>query len=312
MRILITGGTGFCGSWVVAEALRRGRDVVPVARAPAGADEIASSRLPAGADEIASSPLPAGPAVACAVLAADLEQEGCADALLDAQRPDAVIHLAALSDIGPCERDPVRARRVNTDVAGAIARACARIGARLVHVSTDQVFDGSRSGWRPEDAPCPIHAYGASKAAGEARVLEEDPGAVVVRPSLVTGPAPRGRRSATSWLLEHLARDSSPAMFSDEWRTPIAAQDLARALLDLTERDDVTGIVHCAGEQRLSRFELARLEAAAWGFEPHLVALGTRAHAGLAHVRPEDLSLDATGLWDALGWRPRVVVGVEV
>ena len=299
MRILITGGTGFCGSWVVAEALRRGRDVVPVARGPVTARRDAPPRQPVG------------PAVACGVIAADLCDEGGAAALLDAQRPDAVIHLAALSDIGPCEQDPERARRVNADAAGQIAGACARAGARLVHVSTDQVFDGTRSGWRPDDPPCPIHAYGASKATGEVRVLDADPGAVVVRPSLVTGPAPPGRRSSTSWLLDHLARGTSPAMFTDEWRTPIAAQDLARALLDLAERDDVAGIVHCAGEQRLSRFELARLEAAAWGFEPHLVAPGTRAGAGLADVRPEDLSLDATALWESLGWRPRAVVGEE-
>jgi dTDP-4-dehydrorhamnose reductase len=229
------------------------------------------------------------------------------------------VHLAALPDIAPCKAHPALARRVNAQAAGELAAACAARDARLAHVSTDQVFDGTRAGWREEHAPAPLHEYGRSKLEGERAVLATCAGALVLRPGLVTGRAPPGRRSASSALVETLARGARPRLFTDEWRSPVAAADVARALADLLERDDVWApgplpgapgrVLHLGGPERLSRLELGRREAAAAGLDAERCEAGTRVAAGLSGERPADLSLDSRRAVALLGWSPRTLAG---
>ncbi len=291
MRVLVTGSTGFLGFHVVPELVARGHLVVGAARQAARAGD----------------------------LAADLAEPGAAAALVARAAPDALVHLAAMADIAPCQADPQRARCVNALAAGELAAACAARGARLLHVSTDQVFDGTRAGWREEDLPAPLHEYGRSKLAGERAVLAACTTALVLRPGLVTGRAPPGRRSASSVLLDMLARGARPRLFTDEWRSPVAAADVARALAELLERDAAWApgplpgapgrVLHLGGPERLSRLELGRREALAAGFDAGVCEAGTRAAAGLAGERPADLSLDSRRLVALLGWTPRTLAG---
>jgi dTDP-4-dehydrorhamnose reductase len=218
-----------------------------------------------------------------------------------------VIHCAALADIAPCAALPRLAESVNALAAGELAAACELAGTRLVHVSTDQVFDGSHGLWKETDPTGPLHEYGRSKVLGEMTVDERCPPAAIVRPGLLTGKAPPGRRSSTGLLLDTLARGARPRMFTDEIRSPIAAPDAARALVDLAERPDVAGLFHCGGPEPLTRLELARREAVAAGFDPEAIDPVTRAEAGLDTERPGDLSLDSSRLVALLGWTPRTL-----
>lgn len=291
MRVLVCGSTGFVGTALVAELRARGHRVTGAARAPAVAGD----------------------------LAADLGREGESRRLVQAARPDACVNLAAVPDIAPCRADPELAHRVNARAPGELAAECAARGVRLLLVSTDQVFDGSRAGWREEHEPSPRHAYGRSKLAGEGAALAACATALVVRPGLVTGRAPAGRRSASTALLEALARGSRPRLFTDEWRSPVAVADVARALAGLLELEaawhagPLPGapgrVLHLGGPERLSRLELGRREAAAAGFDPGLCEASTRAAAGLEAERPADLSLDSARLVALLGWTPRTLAG---
>jgi dTDP-4-dehydrorhamnose reductase len=198
------------------------------------------------------------------------------------------------------------------EAAGELARAGAAVGAALVHVSTDQVFDGSRGGWTEADEPHPLHVYGETKLAGERAVAAAYPGAAIVRPGLITGRAPPGRRSSTSGLHAAFARGDTPRMFTDELRSPIAVADVARALLDLLERlasvdASAAGLFHCGGPETLSRHALALREADAAGLDASVIEATTRDAAGLAEERPADLSLDSSRLHALLGWTPRVL-----
>ena len=275
MKVVVTGASGFLGSYVMAELGRREHTALGWSH---------------------------GPAQGC--LAIDLTQQDLVEAALTSTRPDAVIHLAAVSDIGTCKKDPDLARKMNASVAGELARLASRHSLRLVHVSTEVVFDGSDEKLREEDKPRPQHIYGESKLQGEKKVAEGYKEAAIVRPSLCTGAAPPGRRSSTSWLLHELRKGQQPRMFTDEIRSPVASSDVARALVDLVEIPEVSGLVHCGGNEALTRYELACREAEAAGVDSSNVLPTTREELGFASERPAKLVLDSSRLIGILGWTP--------
>jgi dTDP-4-dehydrorhamnose reductase len=192
-----------------------------------------------------------------------------------ARRPDAVIHLAAISGTATCEADPAEAKRVNVGGTLVVARAASAVGARLVLVTTDQVFDGTAAPYREDDPPTPISVYGATKAEAE-RVARSECGdaAIVVRLHLVVGRAVPPRRSGTDRTAEAARGGEGPTLFEDEWRTPIHVADAARALLELAG-SDVTGVLHLGGPERLSRLEIGRAVLRAAGLDPDLARVGS-------------------------------------
>jgi dTDP-4-dehydrorhamnose reductase len=174
----------------------------------------------------------------------DVRDAAAVEALLQGLRPDVVVHTAY-------RQDPPDAWPINVDGAENVARAAARIGAGLVHVSSDVVFDGRKGApYIEEDEPSPVHAYGRSKAEGERRVANAHPKALIVRTSLIVG----GRQSSKH---ERAARSGGP-WFTNEIRSPVQVTDLARALLELAELG-VSGPLHVAGADGVSRAELAEL-----------------------------------------------------
>lgn len=162
--------------------------------------------------------------------------------LFERIRPDVVIHTAYRQD----DRD------VTADGAENVARAAAAIGARLVHLSTDVVFDGRKgSPYLEEDPLTPVTDYGRAKAEAEGRVSEVNPGALLVRTSLIYGGVEPSKH-------ELAARDPSLTFFTNEIRSPVHVTDLAQALLELAVLD-VAGPLHVAGSDAVSRAEFAEL-----------------------------------------------------
>ena len=190
----------------------------------------------------------------------------------EALRPSKVIHTAYRQD------DP----RVNARGTAAVATAAAAVGARLIHISTDVVFDGRKSSpYTEDDEPRPLDDYGRSKLEAERRVLGLHPGALVVRTSLLVGREQPGRQEQA--VLEAARGQRDIAFFEDEWRSPILVSDLAAALLELVELD-VTGVLHVAGADAMNRYELACEIAVAHGLPTDRLRRGTIAESGLARV----------------------------
>jgi dTDP-4-dehydrorhamnose reductase len=167
---------------------------------------------------------------------------------VDEVQPHAIVHTAALN---PGQGDDFHA--VNADGSRNVARAAAGVGARLIHVSTDVVFDGQRGNYVEEDPPNPITRYGRSKALAEEAVLASGAAAVVVRTSLIYGWRPTVARAA-QWMMDDLRSGKTVRLWTDEVRCPIWVESLAAALVELAESDYV-GILHVAGAQPLSRYE---------------------------------------------------------
>ncbi len=223
-RLLVTGGCGYLGRELVRLAVERGVEV----RATWHRAE------PDGDAEWVQADVRDVAAMRAAVA-------GC----------DAAIHTAYVQGEGAWE--------VNADGSAAVAEAAR--DARLVHVSTDLVFDGRRGRYREDDPPAPVNEYGRSKAEAEARVARLHPEAAIVRTSLLYGGSEPGPQ-------ELLARGHS-RFFVDELRSPVHVVDLAEALLELVELDHA-GPLHLGGADDVSRFDFAvllgadagRLEAA--------------------------------------------------
>jgi len=197
----------------------------------------------------------------------DLDRRGDFVGLLQRDRPEAVIHAAAWTDVDGCARDPGLALSRNADATGELARACAAAGMDLVVVSTNEVFDGRRTdgrGYLPADEPAPINPYGASKLEGErqaAAAWESAAGGAlgIVRTAWLYGPP--GNDFPTKILAAaDRARSAGETLrvVGDEYGTPTYAHDVADAIVDLLGSGDVSGVHHVVNTGTASRASWAR------------------------------------------------------
>ena len=270
-RIVITGAGGQLGSVLAAQAARRDYDVLAQTSAEW-----------------------------------DITDPGAAERIV--QPGDLVVNCAAYTNVDAAESDESRAEAVNAAAPGHIARACARAGAQLIHVSTDYVFGGDpaapRRPYEPSDETAALGVYGRTKLAGEVAVLEALPQAVVVRTAWVyTG----GTGKDFVAVMRRLAAGDGPVdVVDDQSGSPTYVGDLAAALLQVAGGGVSGPILHAANEGACSRFEQARAVFEECGADPHRVrpvsstqnprpaprpgysALGSRESAehGLTPLRP--------------------------
>ena len=221
MRVLVPGAAGMLGSDVVAIAGARGHDVVALSR----------SEL-------------------------DITDDAAVDAAAAAAAADVIINCAAFTDVDGAEADEVSAFAVNAHGAGNLARAASRSGTRLVHVSTDYVFDGSATQpYVESDRTDPRSAYGRTKLGGEHAVLATSTAHAVVRSAWLFGPD--GRNFVATML--GLARDGrrEVAVVTDQIGCPTYTAHLAERLLDIATSGR-GGIFHAAGSGHCSWNEFAQ------------------------------------------------------
>lgn len=189
-------------------------------------------------------------------------------------RPQAVLLLAAISDIDKCEAAPEMAFAVNARGAENVANACARNGAKLLFTSTAAVFDGTRHGYREEDAPTPLSVYGKTKAWAEQTVATLTPSAIILRLALVLGFA---GKSGTNAMLDQVTarwkQGTAVAFPTTEVRNPIDAGMLASVMVQMLGSDDaaVRGLYHVGASDSVSRYELGLQLAARAGMPASLV-----------------------------------------
>lgn len=176
-------------------------------------------------------------------------------------RPQIVIHCAAITNVAEAEKNPGLTRRVNVEVTKLLAELAAEIP--LVFFSTDLVFDGCKGNYAETDAVNALHVYGESKLAAEEFVLK-NPRHLVVRTTINGGVSLSGRR-AFNEQLRHALRQAGPGMtlFTDEFRCPVPAVETARAVWELVGKN-CAGLYHVAGAEKLSRRQIGELLIKRW------------------------------------------------
>ncbi|MGH2941752.1 MAG: dTDP-4-dehydrorhamnose reductase [Solirubrobacteraceae bacterium] len=219
-KLLVTGAGGMLGRAVVDAATRLSHDVQAVTRAELDVTDAEATRL-----------------------------------AIVASRPRAVVNCAAYTDVDGAESDWQAAEAVNATGAGNVAAAAAEIGALVVHVSTDYVFDGSkREPWLESDPVAPLGVYGETKLAGEQAVAEANPIHAIVRTAWLFG---AGGRNFVDTMLALGAQRDEVSVVTDQVGSPTWTGHLAGALVELAERPQETGIHHIAGSGTCSWNELA-------------------------------------------------------
>jgi dTDP-4-dehydrorhamnose reductase len=255
MRLLVTGAAGMLGRDVVAAANDAGHEVVALARADL-----------------------------------DIRDDAAVRAALRDARPDAVLNCAAWTDVDGAEAHEHAATAVNGEGAGHVAAAAAAAGARLVHVSTDYVFDGDAGEPYAEDAPTgPRSAYGRSKLAGERAVAAAQGRHAIVRSSWLFGP--HGPNFVDTMRRIGAERDEV-AVVDDQIGCPTYTGHLARALVAVAEHD-LSGVLHVAGAGRCSWFDLAVATFAETGIDCRVRPQAT-ADLGRPAPRPAFSALAST------------------
>ena len=255
-RLLITGGSGYLGRRLIALAVGRWQITATYFCHPLHGDGFIATRM-------------------------DVRDAGQVAALMAQVRPDVVIHTAYTTE------SEEAMQRVIIQGTRHVAQAAMGIGARLIHLSTDVLFDGRRGHYTEDDPPSPITPYGRAKAIAEAIVAAEASDAVIVRTSLITGFDPPDPR--TRWVLDSLREGREIRLFTDEFRCPVWVTTLAQALLELAELD-YRGVLNVAGDQVLTRYEIGVRLARFFGLDPAGITPALAAESGL--VRPLDCSLD--------------------
>ena len=280
-KLLITGGSGYLGRHLTIKAVER-FEVCATYHRHAG-------RIRAGQP-----------------ISLDLTSREDVFRVIAGAKPHAVIHTAA---INPGDGTDARMWSVNVEGSRSVAEASASVGARLVHVSSDSVHDGRHAPYPDEVAPSPINAYGRSKAAAEAAVIEAYPGAAIVRTSLIYGLTESrtflmvGDPSldcpdldcldqmdrGTAGFVERIEAGEMLTLFDDVIRQPIWVESLSEALLALTTRD-FAGTLNIAGRQAMSREEFGRKMLDRWNVNLRGLVRSGRA-AELSDAIPLDLRL---------------------
>jgi len=274
-RVLITGGRGLLGRELVRE--------LSVGEMSAEALAYTTFRQPAEAG-VAGEPF-----------AVDLNDPDAVESMVRDWKPEIVVHTAA-----PRGRD-AESQIVSTT--RHVGEAAAGVGARLVHLSTDMVFDGTDAPYGESAKPRPITPYGEAKLDAERTVVRAlgAGSSLIVRTSLIYGFDPIDHQ--TAWMVGAVERAEPITLFEDEFRNPVYVKDLARAVAELA-LGAYSGVLHVAGAQRLNRWEIGRRILETLGLDfGGLVAPGLLAKSGLH--RPPDLTLDLTKAASVLTEMPR-------
>ncbi len=271
MRVLVTGAAGMVGRAVTAHCLASGDEVSAHDRA-----------------------------------SLDITDTAAVGAVFERERPEVVINCAAWTNVDACEDDPGQAFAANAEGPANLAVAARSVGAGLVTISTDYVFDGAKDGFYTQrDDPEPASVYGKAKLEGERRAQSACARTVVVRTGWIFG---AGGRNFLSRVVELSERGQRLQVISDAWGTPTYAAHLARRLRELAQLD-LPGVYHVVNAGAGASYEeFAREALAAAGLRGENLLAVTTGSLDRKAPRPRNCRLrcllsEAVGLEPLPDWR---------
>jgi dTDP-4-dehydrorhamnose reductase len=281
-RILVTGVSGFLGRYV-AGSLQDRYHVLGTYRTHATALD------------------------GCELTCLDVADAEGVRTITQAFRPDVVVHTVALGDVDACEGHPHEAYRINVQGTEAIAQAAVALGARLIYISTDQVYDGVKGNYDEEDAPNPLMVYGRTKLQGERCVATICRDAVILRLALMYGWGIPTRLNFVDGLMHRLQVGQEVSLFVDQYRTPLYVVQAAEAIGRLINAADIRGTFNLGGSERMDRYAFGLKVCEVFDLpRASLKPIAMGSVGGLA-ARPRDCSMHSAKLSKLLQITPLTV-----
>ena len=284
MKILVTGANGLLGQSLIRQLLEKKYEVAATGRGP--------GRLIVAALEGYSYKeldITDGPAV---------------EEYIINQRPELIVHAAAMTQVDECELHKQDCYNVNVTATRFIVDAAKAVNARFVYVSTDFIFDGNAGPYKEEDEPGPVNYYGSTKWVAEKAVEESGLHWAIARTILVYGVMPStGRTNIVSWVKNNLEQDTPIKMVTDQWRTPTFVHDLAAGIVLIIEKK-ASGIFHLSGEQQMTPYQMAVETAKFFGLNTELISKAVSPDIKQPALRPARTGFDISKAKNELGFKP--------
>ncbi len=281
MKILVTGATGMLG-YDLCKVLSENNNVTGLSRGK----QIVRGGL-SGLD----------------LVKADItDRKGLTDIIIRCA-PDVIVHSAAIADVDFCELNPDAAFKVNTEGTENVADAAKKAGSRLLYISTDYVFDGTKdSPYAEDDEPDPVSVYGKSKFEAEKYIQARSEGYFIIRSAWMFG---HGGKNFVDSTLESAGKDRKIRAISDKYGSPTYTLDLSRAISDLLAKSSsleaLPGIYHITNAGICSRYQFAKEILEYIGINSEVTAIQGK-DAGGAALRPKMSALDNSKISKILGY----------
>ncbi|MFZ1805949.1 MAG: NAD(P)-dependent oxidoreductase [Cyclobacteriaceae bacterium] len=282
MKILVTGGNGLLGQ-KLSQLLdsKEGIDLIATARSPL------SIQLKRGKFQLL-----------------DITSKAEVDKVITEVHPDVVINTAAMTQVDHCETEREKCWLSNVTAVEYLVEACEKVNSKLIHVSTDFIFDGKEGPLKEEAKPDPVNYYGESKLAGERIVQGSKIDWAILRTVLVFGiTTDLSRSNIVLWVKNSLEQGKVINVVNDQWRTPTLAEDLAMGCY-LAAAKNVTGIFHISGEKMMTPYDIAVETAKFFELDQSLIKATDSTKFKQPAARPLKTGFDITKAKTELGYLP--------
>lgn len=282
MRILVTGANGLLGQKL--SQLLDGKDeidLVATARSPL------SIKLNQGKFQIL-----------------DITNQASVDTVVAEVKPDVIINTAAMTQVDDCETERDKCWLSNVTAVEYLVKACKKNNAKLIHVSTDFIFDGTHGPLKEDAKPSPVNYYGQSKLAGEQMILNSDIDWAIARTVLVFGiTTDLSRSNIVLWVKQSLENGKTINVVNDQWRTPTLAEDLAMGCYLLAIKN-ARGIFHISGAEMMTPFDIAIKTADFFKLDKSLIKPTDSNTFKQTAARPLKTGFDISKAKVQLGYQP--------
>ena len=197
----------------------------------------------------------------------DITNQKNVEELIHNYKPDIIIHLAAMTDVDGCEKDPEIAFDINVRATENLLK---NFRGKFIYISTDYVFDGEEGPYSEDDKVNPVSVYGKTKLYGENLIQESDIDWVILRSNIIFSYNDRTKASFVNWVVDSLKRKQIITVVNDQWNNPTWTNDLAN-VISMIIKKNISGLYHYGGGDFLNRLEFAKMIASAFSLDRELI-----------------------------------------